>query len=141
MRFIDTTACLIYIENTSFFILGTLGSIKVNFNNNCKLFFNLSSSYLQLQSNMFYNAFVIYANLKHLSLHSTNFFLNLYTFFFFLNYGYRIKFKVIGLGHRAYYTKNLYLLKLGYSHLVYSILNIAIRSKKKKRKKQIYFKL
>lgn len=57
-----------------------------------------------------------------------------------LLYGNFVKYKIIGLGHRAYFSKNIYLFKIGYSHLVFCFIPFCIRSKKKKKKK-IFHKL
>jgi ribosomal protein L6P/L9E len=53
-------------------------------------------------------------------------------------YGFIIKYKVMGLGHRCIYNTNIYLLKLGYSHLVYQFIPFEISTKKKKKKKQYH---
>jgi ribosomal protein L6P/L9E len=53
-------------------------------------------------------------------------------------YGFDLKYKVIGLGHRGYFSKNIYLFKIGYSHLVFCFLPINVRAKKKKKKKQFH---
>ena len=53
-----------------------------------------------------------------------------------LTIGHTIKYKIIGLGHKVLYSKNNYLLKLGYSHLIYCFIPIIFSAKKKKKKKQ-----
>jgi hypothetical protein len=53
--------------------------------------------------------------------------------------GFFNRFKVIGLGQRAYFSKNLYVMELGYSHLVYYLMPLNTLGWKKKFKKQKFF--
>lgn len=52
--------------------------------------------------------------------------------------GNTLKYKVIGLGHRGYYSRNIFFFKLGYSHLVFCFLPFFFFSKKKKKKNRFY---
>jgi hypothetical protein len=54
-------------------------------------------------------------------------------------YGNTIKFKVIGLGSKLFYCDNLFLFKLGYSHLIFFFF-FFFNSKRKLKKKK-YFKI
>jgi ribosomal protein L6P/L9E len=55
-----------------------------------------------------------------------------------LTIGHTIKYKVVGLGHKALYSNNNYLFKLGYSHMVYCFIPILFMGRKKKKKKMFH---
>jgi len=60
--------------------------------------------------------------------------------FLLITHGYFNKFKIIGVGYRQFYSNNIVVYKLRYSHLIYNILplNLLLFKKNKKRK---YFSL
>ena len=75
----------------------------------------------------------------------TNYFINqisffLHELFLLINNGYFNKFKIIGVGYRQFYSNNMVIYKLRYSHLIYNILPLDIITFKKKKNKK-YFTL
>ena len=128
---IDLISFFFYFESNCLLISSKLGFIKLKlFDSLCFyiddwLLTNIRSSFIKHDKFNFY----IYL-----------FFNKLSNIFKSIIYGFDIKYKVIGLGHRGYYSKNLYLYKIGYSHLVFCFLPIGLKAKKKKKKK-MYHKL
>lgn len=56
-------------------------------------------------------------------------------------FGFYLKYRIKGLGHRIYIKKNIFVYKIGYSHLVYKILSFDLHNPPKRFKKQYYFAL
>lgn len=128
---VDLYSVLYYYESNCFLLISHLGiikyqSLKKNYFFLDSFFFNLLSSSLLRNSES--------------KIYRYNFFKQLPTFLKTIIYGFDLKYKIIGLGHRGYFSKNLYLFKIGYSHLVFCFLPINIKAKKKKKKK-IFHKL
>lgn len=127
-----STNLFIYYESNVLFLSSFLGAIKFRctkgFFAQTKLYFIkyhlafIKSSFLFFSN--YYGAF----KKKYSLLKKLNFIFNM------LSYGFMIRFKVIGLGHRGYYTKGVYLFKLGYSHLVLYTLSFTILSSIKPKK-------
>lgn len=59
--------------------------------------------------------------------------------FLLINFGYYNKFKLIGIGYRQFYSNNIVIYKLRYSHLVYKILPFDILTFKKKKKRKYFW--
>ena len=55
-----------------------------------------------------------------------------------LKWGYRLKYKVIGLGWRCLYSEFNYIYKIGYSHFISFLIPLENKSRKKKFKKEKY---
>lgn len=118
--FFITSHIFFYIECNFFILYSFLGIIKVK-NVNLPVFF-----------------------IEKHTLYSNNF--NI-TFAFFLrelfnviNNGYFNKFKIIGVGNRQFYSTNIVIYKLRYSHLIYNLLPLDLLTFKKHKKKK-YFTL
>ena len=60
--------------------------------------------------------------------------------FLLINQGYFNKFKIIGVGYRQFYSNNMVIYKLRYSHLIYNILPFDILTFKKHKRRK-YFTL
>lgn len=58
--------------------------------------------------------------------------------FLLISKGYKNQFKLIGVGYRQFYSNNMVVYKLRYSHLIYNILPIDILSFKKNKKKKFF---
>lgn len=123
---IDRSSFFIYYESNTVFFSSYLGMIKLKFNDSiCFFMDDLWFTYLNTS---FFNSlkfrFYILQWFNRIGNYLTS-----------ILFGLSLKYKVIGLGHRGYYSNNLYLFKIGYSHLVFSFLNLSVKAKKKKKKK------
>lgn len=56
-----------------------------------------------------------------------------------VSFGFASKYRIKGLGHRIYIYKNNVLFKIGYSHLLYKVLDYNLINAKKRFKKERYF--
>ena len=54
-------------------------------------------------------------------------------------FGFFSKYRIKGLGHRIYIKKNNFVFKIGYSHLVYKLLDYNLINSPKRFKKEYYF--
>jgi ribosomal protein L6P/L9E len=53
-------------------------------------------------------------------------------------FGYYIKYRIKGLGHRIYIRRNNFVYKIGYSHTVYKLLDLNLLTSPKRFKKEYY---
>jgi len=120
----------IYIEGNNIVVAGYLGISKLKLST----VIVLSNLYNKLHFKVKYNS------LLHRPIKNYNYIYycvqNLFNIFKNTTIGFTIKYKIIGLGHKILYSKNIYLLKLGYSHLVFCFIPFIFSSKKKKKKKK-----
>ena len=56
-------------------------------------------------------------------------------------FGYFLKYRMKGLGHRIYIKRNNFVYKIGYSHTVYKVLDLNLINNQKRFKKEVYFAL
>jgi ribosomal protein L6P/L9E len=123
----------IYSENKTIFIVSYLGMLKIKIPE--FLFFLKIEKIITIK-----NTYKYFSYKKKKNYNIINYAINkFFKLFKNLTIGFIAKFKVIGLGHKILYSKSNYLLKLGYSHLIYIFIPLSIASKKKKKKK--YLKL
>jgi ribosomal protein L6P/L9E len=54
-------------------------------------------------------------------------------------YGFLNKYRFRGLGHRIYIRKHKFVFSMGYSHLIYRLLDLDLSNRQKKTKKVTYF--
>jgi hypothetical protein len=113
----DINNIFFYCELTYFYIYSYIGIIKYNIIN--FLIFYLKQNYLLFKFLKF-DICVINSLIDTV-------------------YGNTVKFKVIGLGSKLFYCDNLFLFKLGYSHLIFFFFFFFNSRKKLKKKK--YFKI
>jgi hypothetical protein len=59
--------------------------------------------------------------------------------FFSTCFGFLVKYKMKGLGHRIFFRKNNFVFKLGYSHFIYKQLALDLKNSKKRFKKKPFF--
>lgn len=109
-----------YIEFDFFILYSFLGIIKVQ-NKSLVSFFMKKNS-----------LFTVFLN------NSIIFFIK--SIFLLINFGYFNKFTLVGVGYRQFYSNNIIVYKLWYSHLIYKILPFDILTSKKGKKKK-YFTL
>jgi ribosomal protein L6P/L9E len=126
---LDTSSFLVFSENNILLIASRLGILKLKIKNN--LVFYVINNIIIIKNN--YN-FILkkYKNYNNYLYYFINNISNLTNN---LTVGYSIKFKVVGLGHKLLYSKNNYLFKLGYSHMIYCFIPLVFSSKKKLKKK------
>ncbi len=125
---LDQNSFLLYIESHILSIISNLGILKIKSTPEIHFFLD----------NIFfcYNwAFFKYKKLLFLLYSFLN---NIDSWFKSIFFGGFVKYKVIGLGHRGYYSKNTYLFKIGYSHLVFCFMPFIFSSKKKQKKKPFH---
>jgi hypothetical protein len=58
--------------------------------------------------------------------------------FLLTSYGYYKKFKLVGIGYRQFYSNNLIVYKLRYSHLIHNILPFNILTFKKHKRRKFF---
>ncbi len=116
---LDPMSFFFYTECSFFYIYSYLGILK---------FYNFKIKF-------FIILFSMVCSFKYLT--ESSYFINN---FIDIIYGNFIKFKIIGLGYKLFYCTNLFLFKLGYSHLVFFYFLFSLNSKKKIKKKK-FFKL
>jgi len=123
--------CLTYIcyhESRNLYISGCSGSYKVRTDNTVHIL--LSGMHVSINYSYSFSGFR--ASMQHL-LHCFA------TAFIGTRFGYPGKYKIKGLGHRLHYRSNQMIFKLGYSHVVYRLLDLDITSSPKRHKKKPYF--
>jgi ribosomal protein L6P/L9E len=54
-------------------------------------------------------------------------------------FGYFLKYRIKGLGHRIYIKQNNFVYKIGYSHTIYKMLDLNLLNYPKRFKKEYYF--
>lgn len=118
--FYITSNLFFYLECDNIIIFSNLGIIKIK-NNSLIDFFIIKYS---LYSYWFNNSISFF--FRHL--------------FLLTSYGYTNTFKIVGVGYRQFYSNNIVIYKLRYSHLIYKVLPLDILTFKKKKKKT-YFTL
>lgn len=117
-----------YSESTNVLVYSTLGILK----------FRHSDEYYVHISNSFVNIYSVYHTLAF----SYKLILSLLsTVLWGTCFGYFSKYRIKGLGHRIYLKNNSFLYKIGYSHLVYKLLDFDIINSPKRFKKEFYFAL
>ena len=107
-----------YIEFDFFIFYSTLGIIKIK-NKNLTHYLLKANTLLTLANNT-----------------TLVFFMNIIDKL--INFGYVNKFKLVGVGYRQFYSNNIIVFKLWYSHLVYKILPLNILTFKKNKKKPFF---
>lgn len=124
-----------YIENLYLVFYGKLGSFKF-LNNLLFLLFNKNNIYifknfiindkygLNKNKKSTLNR-IIFKNILSRSL------VSIYT-------GFRAKFKIVGRGYKLHKKNNSLVFKLGYSHLIFKILDFSLFLKKKEKKKLFF---
>lgn len=58
--------------------------------------------------------------------------------FLLISYGYFKKFKLVGIGYRQFYSNNIIVYKLRYSHLIHNILPLNILTFKKHKRRKFF---
>lgn len=114
---------LVFIETHKMYIISSLGSVKTNL--------TLRYRYI-LEGNVLF-----IKNKELLVFRRTQETINFLTELLRSNlYGTIGKLKIIGLGYKLLFSNNLWVFKLGYSHLIYKNLSLRVYTKKKKKKKK-----
>jgi len=109
-----------YIEYDFFVFYSFLGIIKIK---------NKDLITFYIKCNTFFSRFI-----------NNNIVFFLDFIFVLINQGYFNKFKIVGVGYRQFYSDNIVIYKLRYSHLVYNVLPFNILSFKKHKRRK-YFTL
>ncbi len=125
----------LYVERNQFLCISKLGSFK------CKLdlsFFFYNNNSLFLFRLFILNFFLSAKNTKRYT--NKKIIFQIFISFFLISVltGYRAKFKIHGRGYKLHKRSNNLIFKLGYSHLIFKTLDLAIFLKKKEKKKIFY---
>ena len=107
-----------YIEFDFLILFSFLGIIKIK-NKHLVLFFLRQNTLFTLATT---NTIIFFMKTIH----------------FLINFGYVNKFKLIGVGYRQFYSNNIVVFKLWYSHLVFKVLPFDIITVKKTKKKTFF---
>ena len=118
---------MLYIENNLLFVITSIGCVKFKLKKNIIFFL--------VDNNLIFNhSYLIAFNKIKFDKNILYFVNNLFNLLKNVTTVYSIKYKIVGLGHKVLYSKNNYLFKLGYSHMIYCLIPFNIRGKKKKKK-------
>lgn len=120
---------LSYSESKYLLMFSFLGINKFTYDSFYYFYFNFGFFYV---FSTFYRTFYIsysYSFLISLLSHS------LWSIYF----GFFSKYRIKGLGHRIYIKKNSFVFKIGYSHLLYKLLDYNLINSPKRFKKEYYF--
>jgi hypothetical protein len=122
----NVNSFLRYSESPFIFNYSFLGICKYKLDDSIFLYYN----YISIHIHKIY--FPCNSTLKYIiSLLSRS--------FISVSFGFFSKYRIKGLGHRIYIHKNTFLYKIGYSHLLYRLLDYNLINMKKRFKKETYF--
>jgi len=92
---------------------------------------------IRLKSNHLSNLYYTRNTVTSLTVNNTVSFI-LRELFILISLGYTNKFKLVGVGYRQFYENNIVVYKLRYSHLIYNVLDFAVLTTKKLKKKKFF---
>jgi len=125
----------IYIERNKIICMSKLGSFKCKFN----LYFLLyNNNSIYLFKSFIINSILLLNNLKQSTNRKINFQIFISLFIVSIFTGFRAKFKIHGRGYKLHQKNNNLVFKLGYSHLIFKTLDLAIHLKKKDKRKTFF---
>lgn len=127
----------LYIETNKLLCLSRLGSFKCRFNTSL-FFYNNNSIFLF--KIFILNSFLLSTSKKQYTNKKIIFQIFISFFLISILTGFRAKFRIHGRGYKLHKKNNNLVFKLGYSHLIFKTLDLALMLKKKEKRK-VFFTL